>query len=121
MHSLQLIAYTQFSVGAGFPRPVAWIINLGGENPPLRDRKIGDHIMKTSTKKYLSIICLLLVGTTIAIGNIGIRAVIGSNIVAPELLQGVGCVTATSGGAWQNVAFSPQSGTFTAEFDATPS
>jgi len=33
----------------------------------------------------------------------------------------VGCATATSGGAWQNVAFSAQSGTFTAEFDATPS
>jgi hypothetical protein len=33
----------------------------------------------------------------------------------------VGCATATSGGAWQNVAFSSQSGTFTAEFDATPS
>jgi hypothetical protein len=33
----------------------------------------------------------------------------------------VGCATVTSGGAWQNVAFSAQSGTFTAEFDATPS
>jgi len=33
----------------------------------------------------------------------------------------VGCATATSGGAWQNVAFTAQSGTFTAEFDATPS
>jgi parallel beta-helix repeat protein len=39
----------------------------------------------------------------------------------PGPLQGVGCATATSGGAWQNVAFSLQSGAFTAEFDATPS
>jgi chondroitinase B-like protein len=77
--------------------------------------------MKTSTKKYLSLICLLLVGTTIAIGDIGTRVVTGSNIEPPGLLQGIGCVTATSGGAWQNVALSPQSGAFTAEFDATPS
>ena len=26
---------TQFDVGAGIPRPIAWIIDLGGENPPL--------------------------------------------------------------------------------------
>jgi len=26
----------QFVVGAGFPRPIAWIIDLGGENPPLQ-------------------------------------------------------------------------------------
>jgi hypothetical protein len=77
--------------------------------------------MKTSTKKYLSLICLLLVGTTIAIGDVGVRVVTGSNIEPPGLLQGIGCATATSGGAWQNVAFSPQSGTFTAEFDVTPS
>jgi hypothetical protein len=31
------------------------------------------------------------------------------------------CATATAGGAWQNAAFAPQSATFTAEFDATPS
>jgi parallel beta-helix repeat protein len=51
----------------------------------------------------------------------GIRVVTGSNKEAPGPLQGVGCATATSGGAWQNIAFSAQSGTFTAEFDATPS
>jgi hypothetical protein len=77
--------------------------------------------MKASTKKYLSLICLLLVGTTIAIGDIGIRVVTAGSIEAPGPLQGVGCATATSGGAWQNVAFSAQSGAFTAEFDATPS
>src|SRR5215510_11284168 len=27
---------TQFGVGAGFPRPIAWIIDMGGENPPLQ-------------------------------------------------------------------------------------
>jgi glucose/arabinose dehydrogenase len=31
------------------------------------------------------------------------------------------CVTATSGGQWQNRSFATRSGTFTAEFDATPS
>jgi hypothetical protein len=31
------------------------------------------------------------------------------------------CVTATSGGPWQNRSFATRSGTFTAEFDATPS
>jgi hypothetical protein len=31
------------------------------------------------------------------------------------------CVTATSGGAWQNTAMTSQTGTFTATFDATPS
>jgi hypothetical protein len=30
------------------------------------------------------------------------------------------CVTATAGGSWQNRSFTSQSGTFTAEFDATP-
>src|SRR5499433_1983136 len=77
--------------------------------------------MNKSTKKYFSLICFLLVGVTIAIGNIGVSTASGSNRVLAELLQGTGCATATSGGAWQNVAFSPQSGTFTAEFDATPS
>jgi poly(beta-D-mannuronate) lyase len=31
------------------------------------------------------------------------------------------CVTATAGSAWQNTPFSSQTGTFTAEFDVTPS
>jgi hypothetical protein len=30
------MALTQFGVGAGFPRPIAWIIILGGENSPLQ-------------------------------------------------------------------------------------
>lgn len=30
------------------------------------------------------------------------------------------CVTATAGGSWRNRSFTSQSGTFTAEFDATP-
>jgi hypothetical protein len=30
------MAPTQFGVGAGFPRPIAWIIDRGGENPPLQ-------------------------------------------------------------------------------------
>src|SRR5215813_1776703 len=77
--------------------------------------------MNKSIKNHFSLICFLLIGVTIAVGNIGVRTVSGNNTVRSELLQGTGCVTATSGGAWQNVAFSPQSGTFTAEFDATPS
>ncbi|HEV8484995.1 MAG TPA: polysaccharide lyase 6 family protein [Blastocatellia bacterium] len=32
-----------------------------------------------------------------------------------------GCVTAVSGGSWQNTTFAAQAGRFTAEFDATPS
>jgi hypothetical protein len=35
--------------------------------------------------------------------------------------QQPGCATATSGGSWQNRSFANQTGTFTAEFDATPS
>jgi poly(beta-D-mannuronate) lyase len=34
---------------------------------------------------------------------------------------GAQCLTAASGGAWQNASFASQSGGFTAEFDATPS
>jgi hypothetical protein len=30
------MAPTQFGVGAGIPRPIAWIIDLGGEYPPLQ-------------------------------------------------------------------------------------
>jgi hypothetical protein len=33
-------------VGAGFPRPIAWIIELGGENPPLRPIVWGGLILK---------------------------------------------------------------------------
>jgi hypothetical protein len=35
--------------------------------------------------------------------------------------QQPGCATSTSGGSWQNRSFATQTGTFTAEFDATPS
>jgi hypothetical protein len=30
------MAPTQFGVGAGIPRPIAWTIDLGGEYPPLQ-------------------------------------------------------------------------------------
>src|SRR5262245_14440319 len=66
------------------------------------------------------LICVLLVGVTMASVGIGIRVVTGSNLEAPGPLQGVGCAPVTSGGGWQNFAFSPQTGSFTAEFDATP-
>lgn len=77
--------------------------------------------MKTSTKNHFSLICFLLVGVTIAISGIWVSIVSSSNISSPGAIQGAGCATATSGGGWQNVAFSAQTGTFTAEFDATPS
>ncbi len=35
--------------------------------------------------------------------------------------KGGGCVTATQGGPWQNSSFASQNGTFSAQFDATPS
>jgi Chondroitinase B len=75
--------------------------------------------MKKSTKKNFSLIGFLLVGITIAAG-LWAPGVIGSNAAGPDPLQ-VGCATVTSGGGWQNFAFSPQTGSFTAEFDATPS
>ncbi len=77
--------------------------------------------MKKSTKKRFSLIRLLLAGVTIAVGVTGARVVTGGTIEASEPLQGVGCVTATSGGGWQNFTFYSQTGAFTAEFDATPS
>jgi parallel beta-helix repeat protein len=80
-----------------------------------------ESIMKNKTKKSFSLICFLLVGVTITSLGIGIRVVTGSGIEAPRPLQGIGCATATSGGGWQNFAISPQTGSFTAEFDATPS
>ena len=75
--------------------------------------------MKKSTNKNFSLIGFLLVGITIAAGlwepGVGV-----GNAAAPEAPQ-VGCATVTSGGGWQNFAISPQTGAFTAEFDATPS
>jgi hypothetical protein len=74
--------------------------------------------MKKSTKKSFSLIGFLLVGITITTG-VQVSGVSGGNVAASE--PQVGCVTVTSGGGWQNFAFSAQTGTFTAEFDATPS
>src|SRR5215510_476183 len=79
-----------------------------------------ESIMKNTTKKHFSLVCFLLLGVTIASLGTGIRVATGSNIEATGLLQGIGCATVTSGGGWQNFAFSPQTGSFTAEFDATP-
>src|SRR6266498_4498244 len=76
--------------------------------------------MKKSTKKNFSLIGFLLIGITIAIGGVWAPGVSGSNAAGHAPLQ-IGCVTVTSGGGWQNFAFSPQTGSFTAEFDATPS
>jgi Chondroitinase B len=77
--------------------------------------------MKKSTKSHFSSICFLIVGATIIVGGAWIKAASSSNRSSFEPLQGAGCATATSGGGWQNVAFFPQTATFTAEFDATPS
>src|SRR5262245_57443784 len=79
-----------------------------------------ESIMKNKTKKSFSLICFLLVGVTIASLGIGIRVVTGSGIEAPRPLHGVGCATVTSGVGWQNLEFTPQAGSFTAYFDATP-
>jgi hypothetical protein len=75
--------------------------------------------MKKSTKKNFSLIGFLLVGITIAVG-LCVRGAGGGNAAASEAPQ-IGCATVTSGGGWQNFAISPQTGSFTAEFDATPS
>src|SRR5262245_833272 len=80
-----------------------------------------ESIMKNTTKKHFSLICFLLVVVTIASLGIGVSVVTGSNIEAPRPMQGIGCATVTSGGGWQNFAISAQTGSFTAEFDATPS
>jgi chondroitinase B-like protein len=77
--------------------------------------------MNDQTKRRISVVCFLLVGVTIVIGGIGVRLVTGSNIDAPRPLQGVGCTTVSSGAGWQNFVISLQTGSFTAEFDATPS
>src|SRR5215475_10185702 len=79
-----------------------------------------ESIMKNTTKKHFSLICFLLPGITIASLGIGISVANGSGIEAPRPLQGIGCATVTSGGGWQNFAISPQTGSFTAEFDASP-
>jgi Chondroitinase B len=77
--------------------------------------------MKKSTKSHFSLICFLIVGATIIFGGAWIKAVSSSNRSSLAPIQGAGCATATSGGGWQNVAFFPQTATFTVEFDATPS
>src|SRR5215470_19815156 len=83
--------------------------------------EISSTARRTGPKKRFSLICFLLSGVTIASVGIGIRVVTGSGIEAPRPFQGVGCATVTSGGGWQNFAISQQTGSFTAEFDATPS
>lgn len=75
--------------------------------------------MKKSTKKNFSLIGFLLVGVTIG-GSVWMGVVSGGNAAASDSLQ-AGCVTVSSGGGWQNFAFSSQASAFTAEFDATPS
>src|SRR3989475_355510 len=51
-----------------------------------------------------------------ALNNLGLYASVGSKTVC-NLAVGP---AVTSAGSWQNVAFAPQSGSCTAEFDATP-
>jgi len=75
--------------------------------------------MKKSTKKNFSLIGFLLAGITISVGLWAPGVGVG-NAAASEAPQ-VGCATVTSGGGWQNFAISPQTGSFMAEFDATPS
>jgi Chondroitinase B len=72
-------------------------------------------------KRQLLLVILLIVGASAAIGAILIKVASGKSMTAVGSMQGTGCVTATSGGPWQNVAFFQQTSTFTAEFDATPS
>src|SRR5438552_3742989 len=50
-----------------------------------------------------------------ALNNLGLYASVGSETVC---MLGPTCMISAS--SWQNVAFAPQSGSFTAEFDATP-
>ena len=59
----------------------------------------------------LTITILMLV--TVSVGSLASRV---GRVAAQS-----GCVTAASGGSWQNTAFAAQAGRFTAEFDATPS
>ncbi|HKQ72657.1 MAG TPA: polysaccharide lyase 6 family protein [Blastocatellia bacterium] len=76
--------------------------------------------MKKSTEKNLWLMCFLVIVATAAIGGVWVRSVSGNGVSSPDPSQGTGCVTVASGGGWQNTAISPQTGTFTAEFDATP-
>jgi hypothetical protein len=57
-----------------------------------------------------------------AIGSYTFSNVQGNHTISATFASlGGTCVTATSGGSWQNSSMSSQSGTFTATFDATPS
>jgi hypothetical protein len=57
-----------------------------------------------------------------AIGSYTFSDVQGNHTISAAFASSGGtCVTATSGGSWQNSSMSSQSGTFTATFDATPS
>src|SRR3989449_5930210 len=53
-----------------------------------------------------------------AAGNVSAQSAPASAVTLSGPPLGPTCVT--SAGSWQNVAFAPQSGSFTAEFDATP-
>src|SRR5256712_8631500 len=53
-----------------------------------------------------------------AAGNVSAQSAPASAVTLSGPPLGPTCVT--SAGSWQNVAFAPQSGAFTAEFDATP-
>lgn len=77
--------------------------------------------MNKSFIKYLSIVFFLTIAISIVIGDRWVQVASGENDPVKRPIQGAGCVTATSGGGWQNVTFPLQGGTFTAEFDATPS
>src|SRR5215510_14598313 len=76
--------------------------------------------MQRSIKKNFRSICFLVIGVTMSFGGVWVWTVKSSGLAAHKRLQGTGCVTETSGGGWQNTAISPQSGSFTAEFDAPP-
>ena len=72
-------------------------------------------------RKPVSLISMLSVKRLIIVALIlSAVSVAFQSVTVPSAAQS-SCVTATSGGAWQNTSFISQSGTFTAEFDVTPS
>jgi hypothetical protein len=76
-------------------------------------------VNKPHNRQLVSVI-LLLLGVSLASGAVWVKVVSGKSIAAAGSMQGSGCVTATSGGPWQNGACFQQTGSFAAEFDATP-
>jgi hypothetical protein len=63
--------------------------------------------------------------TVSSLNNVGVFAEVGSDTECNFTLSTgnppPSCVTATQGGPWQNTIMTAQAGTFTAQFDATPS